>query len=151
MKKKISVMLAAVLVVMSAFINPLKAQDHKKEMVMLAKNYENSYNKKDAKTLKNYYTKDAVSSNSDGTSDTCRDAIETRLAGYFKNADVKVKIIVVKCMPESDGSVTVTGTYHLKGKSKAGEKIDVTGNYTNTSVKENGHWKISKSVLTQNK
>jgi len=49
---------------------------------------------------------------------------------------------------QPDGTVLAAGTYHVTGTSKAGEKIDRNGGYTNTVVKEGGKWKISKSVLT---
>ena len=148
MKKVIPVMLATAFMVMAAFINPLHAQNTKKEMDKLAKDFENAYNKKDAKTLKEYYTKDAVRVNADGTTTNGNDAIEESLANDFKTNNAKIKITVTKAVTESDGSVTTTGTYHATGTNMNGEKIDVGGNFTNTAVKENGHWKISKSVLT---
>ena len=141
-------MLATAFMVMAAFINPLHAQNTKKDMDKLAKDFENAYNKKDAKTLKEYYTKDAVRVNADGTTTNGNDAIEESLANDFKINNTKIKITVAKAVTESDGSVTTTGTYLANGTNMNGEKIDVSGNFTNTAVKENGHWKISKSVLT---
>ncbi len=141
-------MLAAAFMIMAAFINPLKAQNHKKEMVKLAKKFQNSYNKKDANALKEFYTTDAVRINTDGTTINGNEAIGAGFADEFKSGVSKIKIIVDKAVTGSDGSVTTTGTYHATGASTTGEKIDISGNFTNTTVKEDGHWKISKSVLT---
>lgn len=141
-------MLAAALMVMAAFTNPLKAQDSRKEMVKLAKDFQNSYNKKDVKALQEYYTPDAVRINTDGTTVNGNEAIGAYYANEFKNGVAKVKITVDKTVTESDGSVTATGTYHATGTSATGEKIEISGKFTNTTVKEDGHWKISKSVLT---
>lgn len=141
-------MLATAFMLMAAFINPLHAQNTKKEMDKIAKDFEKAYNKKDAKMLQQYYTNDAVRINADGTTTNGNEAIEESLANDFKTNNAKIKITVAKAVTESDVSVSTTGTYHVTGTNMKGEKIDVGGNFTNTAVKENGHWKISKSVLT---
>ncbi len=142
MKKAIHITLAA-FVFMTAFINPVKAQDNKKEMETLAKNYEDAYNKKDAKAIKEFYTKDAVRINSDGTTTNGSEAIAADAAEFFANNNATIKITVSNTVTESDGTVTATGTFE---GSTGG--TDFSGNYTNTNVKEDGQWKISKSVLT---
>ncbi|MEO8820477.1 MAG: nuclear transport factor 2 family protein [Ginsengibacter sp.] len=149
MRKTIPVMLAAAFMVLAAFTNPVKAQDHKKEMATLAQQFQNAYNKKEVKALEGFYTKDAVRVNADGTTTDGNKAIAEVHATDFKQGINKIKITVSKDEPGSDGSVMVTGTFRVTGTSPKGEKIDMSGNYVNTVVKENGHWKISKSVITK--
>lgn len=145
-------MLTLAFMILTALINPLKAQNHKKEMVKLAKDYQNAYNKKDVKALQQFYTADAIEINIDGTRINGNEAIGASMEDEFKKGIDKIKIIPDKSVTNSDGSVTASGTYyvyHLTGTSEIDEKIDGGGNFTNTTVKENGHWKISKSVLSK--
>ena len=141
--KKVLHILVAAFVFMTAFANPVKAQDNKKEMETLAKNYEDAYNKKDAKAIKEFYTKDAVRVNPDGTTTNGSEAIASDASDFFANNNVTIKISVTNCTTESDGSLTTTGTY----SGNTGNS-DFSGTYTNTCVKEDGQWKISKSVVT---
>ncbi|MEO8415186.1 MAG: nuclear transport factor 2 family protein [Ginsengibacter sp.] len=143
MKKAIHIIVTTAFVFMAAFTNPIKAQDNKKEMETLAKNYGDAYNKKDAKAIMQFYTKDAVRVNPDGTTTNGSEAIAADATAFFANNNPTIKITVSNCVAESDGSVTTTGTY----EGNTGN-TDFGGNYTNTCVKEDGQWKISKSVLT---
>lgn len=132
-----------------AFINPLQAQNAEKDMIALAKKFQDTYNKKDYKALKTMYTEDAVRVNADGQSITGNAAISEEFAKIFTdNNDIAIAIKQDKVVTNTDGSLTSTGTYHVAGTSKAGEKLDLAGNYNNTVVKVSGHWKIAKSVLT---
>lgn len=145
-------MLTLAFMILTAFVNPVKAQNQKKEMAKLAKDYQNAYNKKDVKALQQFYTADAIEINIDGTTIKGNEAIGASMADVFKKGDDKIKIIPDKSVTNSDGSVTTTGTfyvYHVTGTSEKDEKIDGGGNFTTTKVKENGHWKISKSVLSK--
>jgi uncharacterized protein (TIGR02246 family) len=138
--------LLAVLAVI-AFINPLKAQDIKKDMEAFIKKFEAAYNKKDDASLKNLYTEKAVWTEADGTSRSGNEAIRASLAENFANGDVVIEIKQTKTEKQADGSVIGVGTYHVTGKAKSGDAIDSSGGYTNTLVKEKGDWKISKTVL----
>lgn len=142
MKKAINILVAATFVFLTAFANPLKAQANKKEMETLANNYADAYNKKDAKAIKEFYTKDAVRVNTDGATTNGSEAIAADAADFFANNNPTIKI-TVSDVTESDGILTTTGTY---AGSTGG--TDFSGKYTNTCVKEGGQWKISKSVLT---
>jgi len=152
MKKTIKFSLLLAISFCIALVNPLAAQNINNDMNALAKKYESAYNRKDVKALKGMYTKDAVRVMPNGTAITGNDAIGDSLTVEFKNnkrgtQGIMVKIKVDKNVKESDGSITTTGTYHVTGKTKKGEKIDMKGAFTNTTVKEDGKWKIAKSVL----
>lgn len=148
MKRTIKFSLLLAMAFCIALVNPLAAQNINNDMNALAKKYESAYNRKDVKALKSMYTKDAVRVNPDGNTITGVDVIGDSLTLDFKNNKVvMVKIMADKSVKESDGSVTATGTYHVTGTTKKGDKIDFKGAYTNTVVKEGGKWKIAKMVL----
>lgn len=146
MKKMIKFSLLSVLAV-AAFINPLKAQDATKELTAFVKKFQEAYNKKDDKTLKGMYTKDATRTMMDGKVQNGNEEIRASFAEFLKENAVTIEIKLDKVI-EKDGSTTTTGTYHVTGTSAKAEKVDRTGIFTNAVVKENGQWKISKSVLT---
>lgn len=148
MKRKITFSLLLAIAFCTALVNPLTAQNINTDMNALAKKYESAYNRKDVKALKGMYTKDAVRINPNGNTITGIDAIGDSTAQDFKNNKViMVKIKSDNSVNESDGSITTTGTYHVTGTTKKGEKIDFKGAYTNTVVKEGGKWKIAKMIL----
>lgn len=148
MKRTIKFSLLLAMAFCIALVNPLAAQNINNDMNALAKKYESAYNRKDVKALKSMYTKDAVRVNPDGNTITGVDVIGDSLTLDFKNNKVvMVKIMADKGVKESDGSVTATGTYHITGTTKKGDKIDFKGAYTNTVVKEGGKWKIEKMIL----
>ena len=147
MKRTITFTLVLALASIIAFVNPLQAQNAAHDMNALAKKFESAYNHKDAKAIKGMYTIDAVRTNTDGTITTGNAAISDSLAVFFKRANVTIKIMVDKSSAEANGTITASGTYHVTGTTGKGEKIDIKGAFDNTNVKENGQWKISKSVL----
>lgn len=148
MKKKIQ--LSLLLFVSTAFASSLLAQDVQKEMLSLTKKYEQAYNKKDYKTLQAMYTKDATRTEADGKVENGNETIATVLADQLKDAETATLTITPdQAETAADGTVTATGSFHVQGKAKqSGEAFDVKGTYTNTLVKENGKWKIAKSVLS---
>jgi uncharacterized protein (TIGR02246 family) len=146
MTKTIKFSLLLVLVSVTAFINPLKAQDHTKELAMLAKKFQDAYNKQDVKSLKTMYTDDAVSTGTDGVTTTGNENIGEGIAKNFATGKVMITIKQEKVVT-TDGTTTASGTYHVTGKTNAGEAIEINGSFINTVVKVKGQWKISKSVL----
>ena len=135
------------LFVAAAFINALKAQDAKKELSTFVKNFQEAYNKKDDKALKEMYSKDATRTMTDGKLLTGNEEIRVSFVEYFKENIVTIKIKLDK-VTEKDGTTVITGTYHVTGTTVKGEKVDRAGSFNNTVVKENGEWKTSKSILT---
>ncbi|MBC7536093.1 MAG: nuclear transport factor 2 family protein [Ferruginibacter sp.] len=146
MKKSIKFGLLVTLAV-AAFINPLKAQEATKELAAFTQKFQDAYNKKDDKALKEMYTKDAIRTTSDKKTIIGNEAIGAQFAEYFKD-DITIEIKQTKVVTATDGTATATGTYHVTGTSKTGEKIDRQGGYNNKAVKVKGQWKISKNVLT---
>jgi uncharacterized protein (TIGR02246 family) len=148
MKKTIKLSLLLALISAIVFINPVKAQDATTDLAGFTKKFQAAYNKKDDKALKMMYTDDAARVGIDGTTVTGNEAISAEFAKSFADNTQTIVIKQDKVVTQADGSATATGTYHVTGTSNAGEKIDRSGNYTNTVVKVKGQWKIAKSVLT---
>ncbi|MEP6749959.1 MAG: nuclear transport factor 2 family protein [Bacteroidota bacterium] len=148
MKQIIQRSLLLALTSIAIFITPLKAQDATKELATFTKKFQDAYNKKDDKALKPMYTDDAIRVGVDGTSLSGNEAISAEFAKSFAGNKQAIVIKQDKVEPQTDGSAIATGTYHVTGSTNAGEKIERSGNYTNTVIKVKGQWKISKSVLT---
>ena len=137
-----------VLLFASAMINPVKSQDIKKELDEFAKKFETAYNKKDDKALKMMFTDNAIRTEPDGTITSGNDNILMKLTESWSTAKLTLAINQDKVEPQSDGTVITKGTYTVMGTTNAGEMINVGGAYTNTTLKDNGTWKISKNVLS---
>lgn len=125
---------------------PVMGQNLDKEMADLVKKYEKAYNKEDVETLVDRYTPDAVRVMTDGTTFTGIAAIKAAMEADFAASDLKVTINVGTHELLSDGGAIAKGTYRVKGTA-AGEPVDISGTYTNTLVKVNGEWKVTKNVL----
>lgn len=126
---------------------PLLAQDMEKEVATLTKNYEKAYNAEDVKALVAMYTSNAVRTFDDGRIYTGIAEIEAEMVEEFAGNSFKVSINHGKTEASSDGTMTSTGTYTLKGTAANGDAVDMNGSYTMTLVKVNGTLKISKAAL----
>jgi ketosteroid isomerase-like protein len=146
MKKSIQFLLMG-FVTISAFLNPLRAQDVKKELDVFTKKFEDAYNKKDDKTLKTMFTTDAVRTEANGTVTTGDENITAVMVTGWTGSKPVLTIKHDKAEKQADGSVITSGTYHVGGTTDAGDKLDINGSYTNTVIKDKGKWKIAKMVL----
>ena len=117
------------------------------EMRELVKQFQNAYNREDVAALKTMLTNSVVRT-SGGTTQTGIGEVSELLTKNFADADVNSAILMTNVNPQFDGSVLITGTYHLNGRVVKGNRVTVDGAYTNTAVKENGVWKISRMVLS---
>lgn len=118
------------------------------EMRDLMKRFQDAFNREDAATLKTMFTADAVRTATDGTITKGAAIIDFYTQG-FADADVTNVVSLANVSPQFDGSVIFTGTYHLTGRSAKGERIVREGAYSNTAVKENGQWKISRNTQSK--
>lgn len=118
------------------------------EIRELVKQFQNAYNREDAATLKTIFTADAVRTATDGTTTKGAALVDFYTQG-FVDADVTNVVSLANVSPQFDGSVIFTGTYHLTGRSAKGERIVREGAYSNTAVKENGQWKISRNTQSK--
>ncbi|MEO8861994.1 MAG: nuclear transport factor 2 family protein [Ginsengibacter sp.] len=148
MKKTIKLSLLLVIICATAFINPLAAQMTNEDHAVLAKKYEDAYNKKDDKAMLAMYTKDATRITPDGTEVTGTEAIGKQITDEFAHITATLTI-TPQATAEKDGIITGTGTFRVVGTNDKGEKIDQNGTYINTMTKEGGQWKITKSVIGQ--
>ncbi|SRR5215204_226427 len=145
MKKAIQFSLLLVFLSITSLIKPAKAQDATKELTAFTKRFEEACNKKDIKAIKEMFTKDAVRINPDGQTETGNDAIVAAYEELFQN---KLTITIKQEKFAFDnGSNVSSGTYQATGSTPSGDSIDAKGSFSNTMIKENGQWKISKQVL----
>ena len=148
MKQAVKLAWMLILMVISALINPVQSQDVKKELADLAKNFEENYNKKNDKALKLMYTENAVRIEPDGNTITGNENIRIRLAESWSINKLNLTIKQDKVETQADGTVIASGTYQVTGTAESGDPFALGGTYTNTMAKEDGKWKISKSVLS---
>lgn len=148
MKKQIKFSLFFAALFCAAFTPVLNAQDVDKDMAAFTQRFQEAYNKEDHATLKTYYTADAVRVAADGTTITGADAIGAFWEAQFKGADVTL-VLTPQSVVWKDNvhAYVASGSYHVTGTSANGEKIDVSGKYTNTMLQENGAWKIARTML----
>lgn len=148
MKKQIQFSLVFAALFCAAFSSTLSAQDVDKEMAAFAQQYQDAYNREDYAALKAFYTDDAVRVAEDGSSITGAEAIRAFLEAQFKGADVKLTLQQHGVTwSDFNHAYTSGGTYQAKGTSADGQKIDVSGKYSNIMLKVDGAWKMSKSTL----
>ncbi len=147
MKKSIKFDLLLALAAVTAFINPLKAQDVKKVLEGFTKKFQDAYNKKDDKALKMMFTTDAVRTDAQGVVTNGDENIRVAMVAAWADSKPALVIKQDKAEKQADGSTLTTGTYYITGTTNAGEKLDIKGSYNNIIVKEKGKWKISKMVL----
>ncbi len=150
MKKLIQSSLFFAGLLCAAFTTSLNAQDVDKEMEAFAKGFQDAYNKEDHVTLKTFYTADAVRVAKDGTSITGAEAIGAFWAEQFKGSDATLTLEQTSVVwKDVLHAYVASGTYHVAGVTVKGDKINLSGTYTNTMLKENGAWKMAKSVLSE--
>lgn len=150
MKKLIQSSLFFAVFLCAAISTSLNAQDVDKEMEVFAKGFQDAYNKEDHATLKTFYTADATRVARDGTSITGAEAIGAFWAEQFKGADATLTLKPTSVVwKDASHAYIATGTYHVTGATVKGDKLDLSGTYTNTMIKENGAWKMAKSVLSE--
>lgn len=146
MKKTIQLGSLLFLLAITSLIIPAKAQDPvTKDLTTFTKRFEDACNKKDIKAIKEMFTKDAVRVNPEGQTETGNDAI---VAAYEELFEMKLMVTIKQeKLAFDNGNNVATGTYHATGSNPSGDSFDVKGSFSNTMVKENGQWKISKQVL----
>ena len=148
MKKFIQCSLVCAFFLCAGFTTTLSAQDVENEMEDFAKRFQDAYNKEDHATLKTFYTADATRVGSDGASITGAEAIGAFWAEQFKGADVTLVLKQTSTVwRDVSHAYVTTGTYHVSGTSVKGDKIEASGTYSNEMLKQDGVWKMAKSVL----
>jgi len=130
----------------------LQAQSPKDEAAMytLTRNYMAAYNAGDHTALQAMYTDDAVRMDPEGNRIEGAKNIAAELAKQLRENNLTA-LIKHDAMHWSDAenAWVATGTYQIYGISYVYDiEIDRHGRYANTLQKEEGEWKIAKSVLS---
>lgn len=100
----------------------------------------------DAGKIANFLTDDYTLTNSKGETSTAADDIEEAKSGrvhydVFENYDMKARIY--------DGhTAIVTGKTRVKGNAQ-GKPIDIIVQFTDTFVKQSGHWRLAAGHVSR--
>ena len=117
------------------------------ELRDFVKAFQDAYNREDVAALKTMHTTNFVRTDGIDTQ-TGIGQITDLYAKNFANADVNTAILMANVAPQFDGSAIMTGSFHQNGRTTKGSRVTYDGAYTNTVVKENGQWKISRMVVS---
>ena len=148
MKKMMPFALLMLAFMGSALMNPIAAQDAKKEMKAFAKAWEDAYNEGNTTVLTGMYTDEATSVNAtDGTTKTItRKERRDEFIKTFKESKEKISVKVVGAETLPDGQVKLTGTYSGSSvNKKSGEKTKWSGSFEHIAVKQKGKWKLTQT------
>ncbi len=133
-----------VMAVVVALGSVLVAQKPDAEIEALTRQYEQAFNKADAKALAALYTNDAIRLGPDGQLSTGRAMVEKNYVTAFSDGAKGAKLTL---RPGRTQNVTsdvqvAEGTYQVTGGSNPGR-----GRYVNTLVRQNGQWRLASVVV----
>ncbi len=142
--------LAALLCV--ATLSNLQAQSvsDEAEMQDFTRNFMAAYNRQDHAALQKMYTSDAVRVGEQGKETSGADQIAAFFSDQFiyNNTTLLLRQSIIG-WSDAQHAFLARGTYEIYGKTHVYDiKINRSGAYVNTMIKENGEWKIAKSVLS---
>jgi uncharacterized protein (TIGR02246 family) len=133
--------LAVAVVVLIGFTSAPLAQAPDADVQKLTQQYQEAFNKGDAKALAALYATDAFRLGPDGQFQAGRDAIQkhymTGFEGPVKGAKLTLKPGKIQKLP---GDVLLSeGTYEVTGAPDAAPR----GRYVNTLVRQQGQWRLA--------
>lgn len=120
------------------------------DMHAFARRFMAAYNSGDHAALQKMYTDDAVRIDAEGKQIKGADKIAAYFAEQFRlnNATLLIKQTGLH-WADAEHAFVAKGTFEVYGKTNVYDiEIDIAGNYANTMMKQNGKWKIAKSVLS---
>jgi ketosteroid isomerase-like protein len=105
-----------------------------------------AYLRGDAEKIANFLTDDYTLTNSKGEITTAADDIEDARTGrvhydVFENYDMKVRVY-------GGHTAIVTGKTKVKGNAQ-GKPIDIIVQFTDTFVKQSGHWRLAAGHVSR--
>ena len=118
------------------------------DMWDFARNFMNAYNQGDHEALRGMYLDDAVRIDAEGREIKGADNIAAYFADQFvkNNATLFMRQLGVN-WSDREYTWVAKGTYEVNGKANVYDiPIHFTVGYTNAMIKEDGQWKIAKSV-----
>jgi uncharacterized protein (TIGR02246 family) len=140
MHRRLALAIAAIVTLGSA----LAAQKPDADIEALTRNFEQAFNKGDAKALAGLYTKDAVQLTPDGQFLTGQAAVEQHHAKVFGGPakDAKLTLKLGRTQEVTPDVRISEGTYEVTGGTMPG-----TGRYVNTVARQGGQWRLASVVV----
>jgi len=119
-------------------------------MRIFTRDFMAAYNRQDETALQAMYTTDAVSVGPDGVATNGSDRIAQLFVDRFIRQDVTLLVrLIGMSWSDAQHALVTTGTYEEYGVTYVYDiPIRRTTAYSNTMVRENGQWKIARSVIT---
>ncbi len=144
-------LLSAFLCVPFLIIN-LQAQSASDEQDMrtFARDFMAAYNRQDVAALKAMYSTDAIIIDEDGKTTEGAERIVELFSEQFIRKDITLLVRQVRLSwSDAQHALVTTGTYESFGVTYVYDIAFQTRSvYSNTMIKENGQWKIARSVVT---
>lgn len=144
-----SIILLATLIGCTLSLNAQSAEEEA-DMLVFARQFMTAYNLGDHLAIGEMYTTDAVRINQDGKVTNGAENIAAFFAEQFRhnNATLLLKLTGIN-WSNPEHAFVAKGSYEVYGITNAdGAKVHFYGAYANTMIKQNGKWKIGKSVLS---
>ena len=136
----------------ASIIGTLQAQSATDEQAMraFARDFMAAYNRQDVTALQAMYTTDAVSISREGIATNGADRIAQLFTDRFIRQDVTLLVRQIgMTWSDAQQALVATGTYEDYGVTYVYDiPIRHKTAYRNTMVRENGQWKIARSVVT---
>lgn len=144
-------LLPIVVLLVTTCFGSLQAQtvSDESEIQAFTRNFMCAYNRQDHAALGEMYLSDAVQIDAEGKQIKGADSIAMNFEEQFRFNNVTL-LLRSSAINWSDAqyAFVASGTYEIYGNTYVYDiKINTIGSYANTMVKENGTWKIARSVL----
>lgn len=149
MKKLI--LLAVILCSLTAF-HTVQAQSVSDEVEMqaFARKFMAAYNEQDHAAIRQMYTDDAIRIDEEGKETRGADKIAAYFADQFRlnNATLLLRQMNIR-WSDYEHAWVAEGIYEVHGRTNVYDiEIDRAGKYANAMLKQDGEWKIAKSMLS---
>jgi steroid delta-isomerase-like uncharacterized protein len=118
------------------------------DMQAFARNFMTAYNQQDAAAIQKMYTDDAVRIDQEGKEIKGAANIAAYFADQFRLNDATVFVRQISAnWSDYEHAWVARGTYEVNGRTNVYDiPVHFTGGYANAMAKENGQWKIARSV-----
>ena len=135
-----------------AVLSNLHAQTESDELGIkeFTDRYMATYNQQDVASLQEMYLEDADRFDTDGREISGAAQIATYFRELFREKDITIQLKLSEIVWSSyQHAFVAKGTYEIYGNTYVYDiKIHEAGTYSHTMIKQNGEWKIARSILS---
>ncbi|MBK8923627.1 MAG: nuclear transport factor 2 family protein [Saprospirales bacterium] len=122
----------------------------KQEIATAVNDWQKAYNAGNADALGAHYATDAVVTLADGSTLTGQDQVKEYFSTGFKSMSAEASVILSDVVDLGNGFAQTSGTYTIKSTMKeGGDTMQMSGNFSTLSRKEDGQWKIVRELVSE--